>query len=118
MCYRSFQKKGGTNFSSSIKGKNGILERINFLKKLENYCHNEMNIEVKHQDRMPYNVWWSILYMLRYPTLNNWEILINIYRMSPNKKKVYKYVIVQLPMLPILTAKHIKKKILKNVFSK
>ena len=109
--YRSFQRKGGTNWSSSIRGKNKIIERINLLKSLEDYCRNEMNIEVKHEDRMPNYVWWSILYFLRYPTSHNWESLKAIYRMSLDKKRVYKYILLQLPMLPILTARHLKKKI-------
>ena len=108
--YRRFQKKGGTNFCSAILGKNLIIERLNFLKRLEDYCRDEMNIEVKHENRMPYHVWWSILYLLRYPTLHNWESLKTIYRMSLNKKRVYKYILLQLPMLPILTARHLKKK--------
>jgi hypothetical protein len=70
-----------------------------------------MNIEVKHEDRMPNYVWWSILYILRYPTLHNWESLKTIYRMSLDKKRVYKYILLQLPTLPILTARHLKKKI-------
>ena len=115
--YRRFQKKGGTNFCSSIQGKNSIIERIIFLKRLEDYCQSEMNIEVKHEDRMPFNVWWSILYMLRYPTLNNWESLKTIYRMSLNKKRVYKYILFQLPMLPVLIARQVKKIIALNLSS-
>jgi len=115
--YRRFQKKGDTNYCSFIQGKNRIIERINFLKRLEDYCRNEMNIEVKHEDRMPFHVWWSILYMLRYPTLHNWESLKTIYRMSLNKKRVYKYILLQLPMLPILTARYLKKKTTANVRS-
>lgn len=114
MSYRRFQKKGGTNFCSSIQGKNSTLERIYFLKSLEDYCLNEMNIIIKHEDRMPYHIWWSILYMLRYPTKNNWESLKAIYKLSNNKKSVYKYILLQLPKLPILTAKQIKKKIFVN----
>ena len=114
MSYRSFQKKGGTNYCSSIQGKNSIIERINFLNRLEGYCQDEMNIEIKHEDRMPYHVWWSILYMLRYPTLNNWRSLKNIYKLSINKTSVYKYILLQLPMLPILTARQLKKKIKAN----
>jgi glycosyltransferase involved in cell wall biosynthesis len=110
--YRSFQNKGGTNFSSSIRGKNGSIERILFLKKLEDYSQDEMNIKVIHEDRTPYHVWWSILLMLRYPTSNNWETLIAIYRMSSNKMMVFKYILLQLPMLPILTARQIKKLII------
>lgn len=109
MSYRSFQKKGGTNFSSSIRGKNGSIERILFLKKLEDYAQDEMNIKVRHEDRMPYHVWWSILLMLRYPTLNNWESLKTVYRLSLNKKSVFKYILLNVPMLPILIAKQIKK---------
>lgn len=115
--YRCFQKKGGTNYCSSIQGKNGIIERLNFLKRLEDYCQDEMNIEVKHEDRMPYYVWWSILYMLKYPTLNNWKSLKNIYKISLNKKRVYKYILLQLPMLPILTARHLKKKTIASLRS-
>ena len=107
--YRRFKKKGNTNYCSSIIGKNKIIERVNFLKRLEKYCKNEMNIEVKHEDRMPYNVWWSILYLLRYPTLDNWKKLKTIYSMSNNKSKVFKYVSLQLPTLPILVIKQLKK---------
>ena len=107
--YRRFQKKEGTNYCSSIRGKNGIAERINFLNRLENYCQSEMNIEVKHEDRMPYNVWWSIIYMLRYPTSHNWESLKTIYRMSPYNKRVYKYIFLQSLKLPILIARQLKK---------
>lgn len=109
--YRRFQKKGGTNFCSSILGKNGTIERLKFLKTLEDYCRDEMNIEVKHEDRMPSLVWWSILYVLRFPTSNNWESLKTVYRMSANKKSVFKYVLLQIPMLPIITARQIKKTI-------
>jgi len=107
--YRRFQKKGGTNFCSSILGKNSTIERIVFLKKLEDYCKDEMNIEVKHEDRMPYLVWECLLYVLRFPTSTNWEILKKTYRMSIDKKQVFKYILLKLPMLPILTARQIKK---------
>ena len=110
--YRSFQNKGGTNFSSSIRGKNGSIERILFLKKLEDYSQDEMNIKVIHEDRMPYHIWWSILLMLRYPTSNNWETLKTVYRMSSNKMRVFKYILLQLPVLPILAARQIKKLII------
>jgi len=110
--YRRFQKKGGTNFCSSILGKNGTIERLIFLKKLEDYCLAEMNIILKHEDRMPHLVWESILYILRYPTSNNWETLKTVYRMSSNKTRVFKYILLQLPMLPILTARQIKKLII------
>ena len=110
--YRRFQKKGGTNFCSSIQGKNGTIERLIFLKKLEDYCFTEMNIIVKHEDRIPHLVWESILYILRYPTSNNWKTLKTVYRMSSNKMRVFKYILLQLPMLPILTARQIKKSII------
>ena len=110
--YRRFQKKGGTNFCSSIQGKNGTIERLIFLKKLEDYCFTEMNIIVKHEDRIPHLVWESILYILRYPTSNNWETLKTVCRMSSNKMRVFKYILLQLPMLPILTARQTKKLII------
>jgi glycosyltransferase involved in cell wall biosynthesis len=113
--YRRFQKKGGTNFCSSILGKNGTIERLIFLKKLEDYCLTEMNIIVKHEDRMPHLIWESILYILRYPTTNNWETLKTVYRMSSNKMSVFKYILLQLPMLPILTARQIKKLIIASL---
>ena len=112
--YRRFQKKGGTNFCSSILGKNGSIERLIFLNKLEDYCFTEMNILVKHEDRIPHLVWESILFMLRFPTSNNWETLKTVYRMSPNKMWVFKYILLQLPMLPILTARQIKKLIIER----
>jgi glycosyltransferase involved in cell wall biosynthesis len=107
--YRSFQKIGALNWSSSIAKKNLIIDRINFLKKLELYCHDEMKREIKHEDRMPYYVWWSILYMLRYPTSHNWESLKTIYRMSLYNKRVYKYIFLKSLKLPILIARQLKK---------
>ena len=100
---------GALNWSSSIAKKNLIIDRINFLKKLELYCHDEMKREIKHEDRMPYYVWWSILYMLRYPTSHNWESLKTIYRMSLYNKRVYKYIFLKSLKLPILIARQLKK---------
>lgn len=108
--YRSFQIKGGSNYSSSIAKKNRIIDRLNFLKKLELYCNDEMNLEIKHEDRMPYYVWWSILYMLRYPSLHNLKSLRSVYSLSNDKKKVYSYILMQLPKLPMLTMNYLKKK--------
>ena len=109
--YRSFQRRGGTNYSSSIARENRCIERLNFLEKLEIYCRDEMNVEIQHEDRMPYHVWWSILYILRFPSLHNWKVLKTIHRMSVSKKKVYKYILVQLPTLPILVTRYLKKKV-------
>ena len=75
----------------------------------------EMNIIVKHEDRMPHLVWESILYILRYPTSNNRKTLKTVYRMSSNKMRVFKYILLQLPMLPILTARQIKKLIIASL---
>ena len=108
--YRSFQKKGGTNYSSSIARENRCIERLNFLEKLEVYCRDELKVEVKHEDRMPYHVWWSVLYMLRFPSLHNWVTLKTICRMVRNKRQVFKYVLKQLPTLPIFVFMYLKKK--------
>ena len=108
--YRSFQVKRGTNYSSSIAKKNLAIDRINFLKTLERYCHDEMRREIKHEDRIPYHVWYSILYILRYPSSHNWQSLRTIYSLSNDKKGVYKYVLMQLPMLPMLVASYFLKK--------
>ncbi len=108
--YRSFQIKGGTNYSSSIAKSNNIMDRINFLKKLELYCHIEMKREIKHKDRMPHYVWWSILYMLRYPSSHNWKALRDVYNLSNDKKRVYVYILMQVPRLPILIMNYLKKK--------
>jgi glycosyltransferase involved in cell wall biosynthesis len=113
--YRSFQIKGKANYSSSIAKKNGIVDRINFLQKLELYCHDEMQREIKHEDRMPYYVWWSILYMLRFPSLHNWKTLKTIYRMVRDKRQVFKYILKQLPTLPIRVITYLKKKAIVKV---
>jgi glycosyltransferase involved in cell wall biosynthesis len=108
--YRNFQIKGGTNYCSSIAKKNNMIDRINFLHMLELYCRDEMKLEIKHEDRMPYYVWWSILYILRYPSSHNWKSLRNIYSLSNDKKRVYTYILMQLPMLPMLAMSYLKKK--------
>ncbi len=113
--YRRFQRRGSTNFCSSILGKNGTIERLKFLKSLEDYCFAEMNIKVKHEDRMHHLVWESILYMLRFPTSNNWEILKTVYKMSSNKIRVFKYILLQLPQLPMLTARQIQKLVITKI---
>lgn len=118
--HRSVQIIGGTNYCSSIAKKNLIIERINLLQKLELYCHYEMKCEIKHEDRMPYYVWWSILYILRYPSSHNWKSLRNIYSLSNDKKRLYVYILMQLPKLPMLIMKYLKKKaatVLRRYFS-
>lgn len=107
--YRSFKKKGSSNYSSSIAKVNRIIDRLNLLKKLEVYCLDEMKLAIKHEDRMPYHVWWSILYMLRYPSSHNWESLITIYNLSNDKKRLYPYIFKKLLTLPILTMIYLTK---------
>jgi glycosyltransferase involved in cell wall biosynthesis len=112
--YRSFQMKGGTNWSSSIAKKNHMLDRIYFLKMLELYCSEEFNLEIKHEDRMPYYVWWSILYFIRFPSSHNWRSLKNIYILSNDKNKVYVYILMQIPKLPSMIVNYIFKKLYIN----
>ena len=108
--YRRFQKKAGTNYCSSIIGQNRILERLNYLDILEKYALEEMGINVNHKERMGYNFWWSILYILRYPSNHNWETLLEIHKLSTSKLKIYLYVLIRIPLLPILTINHLMKK--------
>ncbi|MDO9145891.1 MULTISPECIES: glycosyltransferase [Comamonadaceae] len=112
--YRSFQVKGGTNWSSSITKKNQMLDRIKFLKMLELYCREEFKREIRHEDRMPYYVWWSILYIIRYPSSHNWRCLKDIYSLSNDKKKVYVYIFKQVPKLPTMITNFIRKKMFIN----
>ena len=107
--YRSFQVKGGANWTSTIAKKNQMLDRINFLNILELYCQQEFKREIKHEDRLPYYVWWSILYILRYPSSYNWKCLKDIYSLANDKKKVFLYILQQVPKLPAIIINYLKK---------
>jgi glycosyltransferase involved in cell wall biosynthesis len=108
--YRSFQIIGRTNWSSSIAKVNNLSDRIEFLEKLEQYCLYEMKLEIKHTDRMPYYICWSIYFMLRYPSSHNWRSLKKVYKISNDKKKLYVYILVQLLKLPIHVVNVLNKK--------
>jgi glycosyltransferase involved in cell wall biosynthesis len=112
--YRSFQVNGGTNWTSSIAKKNQMLYRINFLNTLELYCQQELKLEIKHEDRIPYYVWWSIIYILRYPSSHNWKCLKDIYNLANDRKKVFLYILQQVSKLPIIIIKYIEKRIYIN----
>ncbi len=108
--YRRFQKKGASNYCSSIMSQNLIQERLGYLKTLETYAFKEMGIKIKHKDRMDYYFWWSMLYMLRYPSDKNWEALKFIHNIAPNKLKIYSYVLIRIPILPGLAFRHFTKR--------
>jgi len=108
--YRSFQIIGRTNWSSSIAKVNRLSDRIEFLEKLEQYCLDEMKLEIKHTDRMPYYICWSVYYMLIYPSSHNWRSLKKLYKKLNNKKKLYVYILVQFLKLPIHVVNVLNKK--------
>jgi glycosyltransferase involved in cell wall biosynthesis len=108
--YRMVSAKGGSSYCSSIAKESQILTRIHFLERLELYCKTEMNLDIKHADRSLYYVWWSILFMLRYPSLHNWSSLKQVFSLTDGKARLPGYIIMQLPELPLLLIKHIKKK--------
>ncbi len=98
--YRSFQLKDHSNWTSSIAKKNIYLERIEFLKKLEEYSKSEMHIEIKHVDRTSFYVLWSIYFIIRYPSSHNWRTFKKIYKLS-NSKDLITYITKQFFKLPI-----------------
>lgn len=108
--YRKVVARGGTSYQSSITKKSQILKRINFLKKLESYCQLEMNLDIKHKDRSLYYLWWSILFMLRYPSRYNLSILKQVYRLTDKKYRFPAYIIMKLPELFFRMLKLAKKK--------
>lgn len=108
--YRSVQKKGGTNFCSTIAKTNGCLDRFNYLQKLERYCKAEMKFVLKHENRISHYTWWSILYMVRYPSKHNWKCLKEFYSMADNKVQLYGYIGIQVIKLPNIILKHFNKK--------
>jgi len=110
MSYRSMQVEGGTNYCSTIAKTNLMLERYDYLKKLENYCKNEMNCKLKHTDRMLYYTWWSVLYVVRFPSKHNWMCLRKFHELSNNKIKLYGYIGIKLFELPIMIINYLKKK--------
>jgi glycosyltransferase involved in cell wall biosynthesis len=109
--YRKVLVKDGNSYTSSISKRNQILKRIHFLKKLETYCKSEMNIEIKYGDRSLYFLWWSILYMLRYPSHHNWLSLKKVFQITDNKLRFPAYVIMKLPELVLRLIKITKKKL-------
>jgi len=113
--YRMVSIEGGTSYCSSIAKLNQIQTRIKFLKMLEQYCDDEMSVGIKHKDRTSYYVWWSILFMLRYPSKHNWISLKEVYVGSSNKLKILPYILIQLPKLPILLFNHLIKRFKINI---
>jgi glycosyltransferase involved in cell wall biosynthesis len=109
--YRMVSEKGGTSYMSSISKQSQILKRILFLKNLESYCKNEINIDVRHEDRSLYYAWWSILWMLRHPSYHNWSSLKQVFSLTNNKERLPLYAIKKLPELLLLLIKRIKKKL-------
>lgn len=119
MCsYRSVQKKDGTNYCSTIAKKNGSLERFYYLKKLEEYCQNVLNRKLKHEDRLFYYTWMSILYLIRFPSAQNWNCLKKFHGMAKNKIRLWMYIGVQLFTLPYLACRYAKKKLKRKNLSK
>mgnify|MGYP006081973771 CR=1 FL=1 len=108
--YRKVSVKGGSSYWSSIAKQSQILKRIHFLRRLESYCKTEMNLDIKHADRSLYYVWWSILFMLRYPSRHNWSSLKQVFSLTDDKTRLPGYIIKQLPELPLRLIKHVKKK--------
>lgn len=107
--YRKVSVKGGSSYISSISKKSQILKRIHFLRSLESYCKTEMKLDIKHGDRSLYYVWWSILFMFRYPSRHNWSSLKKVIRLTDDKARLPAYFIKKLPELSLRLIKLLKK---------
>lgn len=96
---RTTVKKGSTNYKSIINKKNQIVARINYLKKLQIFALEEFNYDLKYRDRNAYHFAWSILFLLRYPSLHNWKAFLYSYKLNKNKIKLFWYLIKNLDRL-------------------
>ena len=96
---RTIVIKDGTNFKSAIQKKNQVVGRINYLKKLQIYALEEFNYDLNYRDRNAYHFAWSILFLLKYPSLHNWKAFLYTYKLNKNKIKLFWYLIKNLDRL-------------------
>lgn len=109
--YRSVRKKGGTNYVSTIAKTNLLLDRYLYLEKLEEFCTNEMNVTLKHKDRILHYNWWSLLYILRYPSKHNLKVFKEFYNMVNKKRAFFIYILKESSTFPSLIVSWLKNRI-------
>ena len=109
--YRKVLTTNGSSYTSSIAKKSQIFQRIQFFKKLESYSITEFNIVLKRHDRSHYFLWWSLLYIMRYPTHHNWISLKKVYSLTENKISFPIYMFKKLPEFLLRLFKQFKKKL-------
>lgn len=77
-CSRTIIKKNGTNYKSKIFKKNQIAVRLSFLEKLENYSKKEFDTIIIFKKNRFHDICWSILFLLRYSSVWNFQQLIKV----------------------------------------
>lgn len=98
--HRIIVRKNGSNFKSTISGKNQIKDRLLYLEKLEQFAWANYNIKLWHTPRLEIFLVWSILYLIKYPNKHNWSVLVFVYKLVDDKKKFVKYIFANLNKLP------------------
>ncbi|MCL1095724.1 glycosyltransferase family 2 protein [Shewanella kaireitica] len=73
---RQVIKDSGTNYKSTISQKCQVRERILYLGRLRELTLDTYGVLVNFKDKNGNYLLWSILYLLRYPSSHNWEVLL------------------------------------------
>lgn len=98
--HRIIVRKNGSNYKSTVNGKNQIENRILYLEKLEQFALSNYNINVKHTPRVENHLLWSILYLIKHPNKHNWSVLVFVYKLIDDKTKFVKYIYANFKNLP------------------
>ena len=70
-CVRLVSAKTGSNYKSKIKGKSQNSHRIKYLQSLKEKIEFEFDVIVKFKKRAFAYFFWSVLFILRYPSTRN-----------------------------------------------
>jgi len=98
--HRIIVRKNGSNYKSTVSGKNQIKNRMLYLEKLEKYALSVYNVEIKHTPRVNDFLVWSILYLIKHPNKHNWSAFVFVFKLVDDWKMFFNYLIVNINKFP------------------
>ncbi|MFD3293601.1 glycosyltransferase [Aquirufa sp. KTFRIE-69F] len=98
--HRIIVRKNGSNYKSTVNGKNQIKNRLLYLEKLEKFALIEYNVSVRYAPRVENFLAWSILYLVKYPNKHNWSVMVFVFKLLDDRKKFINYILLNINKIP------------------
>lgn len=98
--HRIIVRKNGSNYKSTVNGKNQIKNRLLYLEKLEKFALIEYNVSVRYAPRVDNFLAWSILYLVKYPNKHNWSVMVFVFKLLDDRKKFINYILLNINKVP------------------